>query len=513
MIELNTNRFKLAPFKHQIDGVKALLYNHNFALFDEMGAGKTKQVIDAAGTMFENGMLTTVVVICPAQCKTVWLDPELGEITKHSFVPSVVHDFSSRNVVIKPEIGYLNWIVTSYEFMRQDNRLRMLIASLKQIKNNGGLILLVMDESIFIKNPKAQQAKSCFELRQYVDRAVLLNGTPISNSPLDLYSQFACLDKKILGYKNFYVFRAHHARMGGWMGKQVVGYENLEELQLKLKPFILRRLKSDCLDLPPKLYTQIECPLSDKNWKIYREMKEEMVTWLSQEQAATASQAAVKSLRLSQITSGFLGGLQMCKVEGSEEFELMDDIAGFEVLYTPPAEIGDEKLRTVLNWLERMLEEDRAFRVIIWCRFRAELKRFKHVLSVDDRFTGVKVLSIIGGQTKADRDEAKAEFQAGDVSRPAILLGQPQAGGFGLTLTTAHTVMYVSCDYNLLTRLQSEDRVHRPGQRFPVTYVDVLATGPTGQKTVDHLVVKALRRKEDLAKLTASEWRNRLMEE
>lgn len=507
MIEIDPTRFKLPPFKHQLDGIKALSTNENFALFDEMGVGKTKQVIDAAGVLFDAGLIDTVVVACPAQVKTVWLDPDLGEIVKHSWVPSSVFEFSSRAMKLDFVAGKLNWVITSYEFLRQETKYSNLMVQIKRRKT-----WLVLDESIFVKNPKARQSKACFELRKVCKRATLLNGTPISNNPLDLYAQLACLDKSILGFKNFFAFRNHHAKMGGYLGKQVIGFVNVEEMQAKIKPFVLRRLKKDCLDLLPKLYTQIEVPLTPKSWKIYKDMKEEMVAWLGEKQVASASQAAVKGLRLAQITSGFLGGIQSVAVPEGQDFVLLGDDE--KITYEPPMEIGDEKLKAIINdWLEAKLEYDRAFRCIIWCRFRAELNRFYDVLTSGNRYQDIIVHKIQGGQSRGDREAAKREFQAGDERRGAILLGNPQAGGFGLTLTRGHSVVYASNDYNLLTRLQSEDRVHRPGQLNQVTYTDVIATGPNGQRTIDHAVVKALRNKEEIARWTTEKWRSVLEEE
>jgi SNF2 family DNA or RNA helicase len=507
MIEIDPSRFRLPPFFHQLVGTKELVKNKNFAIFDEMGAGKTKQAIDAACILYEAGEIDTLLIVCPAQVKTVWLDPELGEIVKHSWVPVYLAEYSSKypTVDFNQGKGRLTVLVVSYEFLRQNVRLMNLI---RMIKANRRKVTMVLDESIFVKNPKAAQSKACFELRKSVSRAVLLNGTPISNNPLDLYAQFACLDKKILGFNNFYAFRNHHARMGGYLGKQVVGFVNLPELQEKLKPYVLRRLKVDCLDLPPKLPTHIEIALSPATWKIYKDMRDDMVAWLSDESMATASQAAVKTLRLSQITSGFLGGLHDASVDDDPDSLFNPDLIN-KIL--PPKEIGDEKLKMLTDWLIERFENDPAFRVVIWCRFRAELTRYYERFV--KMFPKVIVKKIQGGQSKTARDDAKAEFQAGDITKPAILLGNPQAGGFGLTLTTAHTVVYSSNDYNLLTRLQSEDRVHRPGQTHPVLYVDIIATGPSRQKTVDHMIVKALQKKEDLSKLTTEEWRSRLMEE
>lgn len=503
MIEINTALFKSVPFNHQLVGVKEIVSNVNFALFDEMGAGKTKQVIDSACVLYDAGVIDTVVVVCPAQVKIVWMDEEIGEIVKHSWKSGRAFEYCTKFPTINFRPGELTWVVVSYEFLRQKDRLHKLMTMLKA---NRRKTFLVFDESISIKNPKAAQTVASSHLRTVCDRAILLNGTPISIGPLDLYAQFACLDKKILGFKNYWAFRNHHAKMGGYMGKQVIGYLNMEELQLKLKPYILRRLKSECLDLDEKLYSPIEVKLTPATWKIYLEMKKDMVAWLNQAEVSVASQAAIRSLRLAQITSGFIGGI----IDNSENEELFDPTQG-KLEYLPAKPISDEKLKVITDWVADRFEENPSFRVIIWCRFRPELERFQEVLI--KRFPSVPVHILQGGQSKKERTATIHEFQDGDVSKPAIGVGQPQAGRFGLNFITCHTVVYASNDYSLLTRSQSEDRVHRSGQKNQVTYFDVLAVGPDGQKTVDHIIAKALLRKEDISKMTTEQWKSALLEE
>jgi SNF2 family DNA or RNA helicase len=514
MIELNPHRFRTRPFAHQLVGVRALLANPAFALFDEMGVGKSKQVIDAACALYEAEEIDAVVVVAPASVRSVWLDAELGEIAKHSWVASDVAEFHQRGLRRLWRRGGLGaahplaWIVTNYAFIRnlrkardaglfgrrRPDKLSELLRALGDRR-----FLLVLDESSYIKNRTTAQARACYLLRQRAARVVLLNGTPIANSPLDLWAQFRVLDERALPFRNFYAFRARYAVMGGWQGKVPIGWQNLDELQRRLQPYVLRREKRDCLDLPPKLYTTLEVPLTPSSWKLYKEMRDEAVAWLDKT-PVLAGLAIVKILRLSQITSGFLGGLK----EGEEDEEVA----------LPPREIGREKLVALVDWIDELLAtgRERDFRLLIWCRFRAELKRAAARLAaklIDTR-------TILGGQTPRQRAEAIRWFQEplgkGDRAR-RVLVAQPQAGGFGLNLAACHRVVYLSNDFNLLTRLQSEDRVHRPGQDRNVTYLDVLATGPSGGRTIDATILRALRKKEEVARWTTDAWRRALLDE
>ncbi len=484
------NLWKTKPFKHQIEGASALVDLPYFALFDEMGVGKSKQVVDAACALYKQDAIDAVVVIAPASVRVVWTDPDFGEIAAHSWVEYKVIEYSAK----KKETAYgvrqsdnkLLWIVTNYEFIRR-GVVRIaghwqIVESLRELISMSTInrTIVVLDESSFIKNHKAQQTRACTVLGKSVARRIILNGTPVSNSPLDLYAQMNFLSPDILPFKNFYAFRARYAVMGGWHDKKIVSYQNLEELQNYIRPYSLRREKKDCLDLPEKLYTEREAVLTAKTWSLYKQMRDEAILYMD-EHPSSAPQAITRIMRLSQLTSGFIGGVEEEEAPAAPVTK----------------EVGCEKLTVLLLWLDEQLQADPNFKVIIWCRYRLELQRTARDIAA----LGVEVYKIHGAQKISDRKKALTAFGS-DAPGQAVLVVQPQAGGFGLNLTGAHTVVYLSNDYNLLTRLQSEDRVHRPGQRNVVTYLDIIATGPKGQRTVDHTIHKALREKMDLAKLT-----------
>ena len=485
---------RLEPMDHQIVGVRALLENDLFALFDEQGVGKTKQVVDAAGFLFLDNVIDQVLVIAPGSVRSVWVDPELGEIAKHAFVPVSVAEYSSRglrgwlsdNVTIdagsgRPDDG-LEWIVTNYEFVRRANRLAELVRMIK-----GRRTLLVLDEATAVKNPRALQTRAVRQIRKYTQRIVLLTGTPVANSPLDLFSLFDVAHRGFWGYTSFFKFKITYANLGGFQGKQIIGYKNLTQLQKILAPYVLRRTKEDCLDLPPKVHTFLEVPLSPATWQIYKSMRDDMVAWLEDGSIATAPQAGVRGMRLAQICSGYLGGIE--------------DGVG-----TRTDEIGRDKLDAALEWAYSLARPRAA---IIWCRFRPELDRMREELldKADE------VVTVRGGQKPAERDDAKRALGPDSPPCDTIMIANPQAGGVGLKLQRADRVLYVSRDHSLTNRLQSEDRCHRRGTDHTVIYTDLIATGPAGQKTIDHAIVRALRKKEDVATWTTDQWRAALRED
>jgi SNF2 family DNA or RNA helicase len=534
VIELNWSRCKTQPFPltgHQKDGIRALVADRDpasgrvipfvFALFDDPGTSKSRQIVDAACFLDEAGLLDTVVVVTPASVRIVW-GSDMGEVALWAWRDCAIHEYHAKTPDIRWARGRLNWVVTNYEFIRDEARRAGLI---RQLKGRTGW--LVLDESSRVKSHKAESTKACKEVRSHCERATLLNGSPVSNSPLDLFAQMDILDPRILGVANFFHFRKRYARMGGFKMKQVVGYQNLEDLNRRIRPYILRRRLEDCVELPPHTFQLREVRLEPLTWKLYKSMRDDMVAWLDG-QPSMAPQAVVKILRLGQLTSGYLGGL-VPEDEGPEpslfgraaslaepgtpeflEAMLQGSSApgAAKKKYDPPKEVGREKHDAFMEWFQDWLArgEDR---LIVWGRFRPELDR----LQASVEAAGVECVQVRGGQGKIEREEAVRKFTQGPQGRPMVLFGSPQAGGLGLTLIQACTAFYLSNDYNLLTREQSEGRVKRRGQRHSVTYVDLVATGPDGQKTIDHVIIKALRAKRNMAQMTTAEWRRALTEE
>jgi SNF2 family DNA or RNA helicase len=491
---LDWSKCTFNPFEHQVIGVKALMENKYFGLLDEMGAGKTKQVIDAACFLYEREQIDLVLIICPAQVKDVWIHPQYSQIIEHAFAKGIIHEFTSRTEKLPGKEKGLTWVVTSVELLRQPKHVQTLINLLK-----GRKLWAIIDESSTISNWKAAQTKGVMKIKPWAARRSILNGTPVGQSPMNLYSQFDFLDSNILGFKNFFAFRNRHARMGGWQNKQVVGFNGLEEIQNKIKPYVLRRLKEHCLDIKPKMDAPIrEVRLSKETWAMYVQMRDEFVAYLDgqEDRASVVTAAPIKSLRLAQLCSGFLGGVQE---DGSSE--------------PTTHEVSRELTDDFLDYLHARLQFDENYRLIVWCRFRPEIARLERLAK--ERFPQLTVRVLQGGLSKADRSEAVSLFHpdAPDPIGPALLIGQPQAGRFGLNFTKCSNVDYISNDHSFLTRSQSEDRIHRPGQKFQAYFQNYVVVGPNRERTVSGMILKALKNHEEVASWTCSQWVSELMQE
>lgn len=526
-------------------------------LGDDTGAGKGKQVIDAACVLFVNKLIRRVIVVAPGAVRSVWSDKDLGELTKHLWfdLPCTITEYHARTTTWlwqteKSNDDRMDWYVSNYEFLRSEARLDELL----QIANRE--TLLVLDESAMVKNWQSQQTKAMRKLRKRCGRVWLLNGTPIADKPFDIFAQANLMDPGILGITSMTKFKATFAVMGGYMvdtpwGKmptQVLRWQNLDVLQQRMAPYVLRRLKDD-MGLPPKLApVVITCPLTAQTWEHYKNMRDQMVVELSETHVSSTMHTMVKIMRLSQITSGFLGGVeQMEELDDDRDWDdslelgehherngtasearhrqtrlsAGEDAAGDAEDRDGAAkpqrvdaasgvvEIGREKLDALLAWLELKLEEDPNLKLLIYTRFRAELLRTAAELR--RLYPKMDIGTIYGGNKKAERADAKRLMDPRTApAGPATVL-MTSAGARGLTLTASHTVFRMSRDASLYIWQQGDDRVHRPTQVHPVSYTDLTAVGPKGQRTCDKDILMSLLQKLDVSTWVTSEWVTRLI--
>ncbi len=255
--------------------------------------------------------------------------------------------------------------------------------------------------------------------------------------------------------------------MGSHSFQQIIGYRNLSELTDKLAGFSYRVTKEDALDLPPKIYTTREVALTDEQCRHYNSLKSAAIALLEDGELVTASEVMTKLLRMQQVLCGHLK---------TDDGELV--------------EVKSNRLQAMLDTVEEMTGK-----VIIWSRFRYDIKAI--VAALSKVHGSGSVVSYFGDTTDEQRQDAITSFQKGDAR---FFVGNPQTAGYGLTLTAANNVIYYANDYNLETRMQSEDRCHRIGQNKSVLYVDLVVPG-----TVDINIAKSLQGKINLAGATLGE--------
>ena len=334
--------------------------------------------------------------------------------------------------------------------------------------------MMIVDESTTIKNRKAQRTKNLMTLTKYSRYRRILTGSPVTKSPMDLFSQCNFLDERALGYNSYFAFQSRYAVvqkrvMGARSFQEITGYRRLDELNEKLFEFSTRVLKEECLDLPEKVYIKREVELTDEQAKVYTQMKKLALAQMEGGDLATTESVLTQIMRLQQICCGFfqpdVGKIQPLKNNRLNELmSITDELQG---------------------------------KAIIWASYTHDIQQIADTLR--DRF-GPDSVALYYGETPQDkRQEIVERFQ--DVNNPLrFFVGQPRTGGYGITLTAANTVIYYSNSYDLEIRLQSEDRAHRIGQKNIVTYIDLVSPD-----TIDEKVLGALRQKINLAEQVLNE--------
>ena len=471
-------KFKTKPYAHQLTALEKSWDKTEYGYFMEMGTGKSKVLVDNMAMLYDKGKINGAVIVAPKGVYRNWFSQEIPNHLASHIQPKMVLWTALTSKTKDKE--YQTLFETGHD-------LHILIINVEALSTKKGLdfaakfmrchkTMLAIDESTTIKNPSAKRTKSILSLGKEATYRRILTGSPVTKSPLDLYTQCGFLNSYLLGYDSFYAFRNRYANMidrnfGGRRVQLIGSYKRLDELADKLKGFSYRVLKDDCLDLPDKVYIRREVDLTDEQSKAYSTMKSAALALLKGKMA-TAPHVLTQMMRLHQITCGHLRN---------------DD--------GTITEIKNNRLKELVNLLEEV-----EGKVIIWANYVYDIENIVKVIS--DEFGEDSIVQYYGAIPAEQRQENIKKFQDPD-SKARFFIGNPQTGGYGITLTCANTVVYYSNGYDLEKRLQSEDRAHRIGQTKSVTYVDFIAP-----KTVDEKIVKALRKKMNIAnEIMDEDWR------
>ena len=474
-------KYKLPPFNHQAEALDDGWDRIEFGLFMEMGTGKSKVLIDNMGMLYQSGLINFALVIAPKGVYRNWVAKEIPEHMSDDIPHRVIRWVSGPNKKQTEELrsvkdkfnGLTIFVmnVESFSSLKGKNAGEWMARAL------GANGMIAIDESTTIKNHKAKRTKALMKIAAGFKYRRLLTGSPVTKSPMDIYSQCEFLRPGLLGYDSYYAFQGRYAvvqrkTMGQAAFQQIVGFKNLDELTNKIDMFSFRVLKKDCLDLPDKIYTARYVGMTPDQMKMYEDVRRHAMVLLDDGELVTAPAVITQMLRLQQIMSGHL------KTDDGE------------MLYFPSKRM--DALTEIMN------EHDG--KAIIWSRFRYDIQQITQMLN--DKFGEGSAAAYFGDTTDDDRNNIVKNFQNPDHPLK-FFVGNPATAGYGLTLTEANLVVYYANDFNLETRIQSEDRAHRIGQKNNVTYIDLICEG-----SIDERIVKALRTKIDIgAKVLGEEAR------
>lgn len=449
--------FKTEPFAHQVEGFNYGLSHKAWLLGDEQGLGKTKQVIDIAiAKKIEKGYKHCLIVCGVNGLKWNWV----REIETHSYEGGYIlgqREFRAKltigsNADKLTDVKNLDkidsyFIITNIESLRSEDIAKELAARCK----SGDIGLVAIDEIHKCKNPSSQQSKGLLKID--ADYKIAMTGTPLMNTPLDIF-----IILKWLGYEKhaFYAFKNHYCNMGGFGGYQVVSYKNLEELQKQLNEVMLRRLKSEVLDLPDKLYVDEFVEMTPKQEQVYKEVSADVQ--LNIDKIKASNNPLAELIRLRQAT-GYTGILSNIVTE-SAKLDRMEELV---------KEATDNGKKCVIfsNWTQ------------ITGPAAERLKQYKPI--------------VLTGETKdADRQFLVQQFQEMDSVKVAI--GTTGAMGTGITLTAGTVVIFLDEPWTNAAKEQAIDRCHRIGTTDNITIYTIMA-----HNTIDERIHSIVLQKGEIA--------------
>lgn len=432
------------------------------ALLMDMGTGKTLTTIAVMGRGYLNGKIKKVLVVCPASVLPVW-EKEIKEYADYETNVMTLDGTMQKRIQKLKQLVFgqgLKIAIINYE-----STWRM-FDELKEWSPD----LIICDESQRIKNHTAAQSKAMHKLGDIAKYKMILTGTPVTNKPLDLYSQYRFLDKSVYG-TSFYSFKNRYVRMGGYGGHEIIGYINQDELIEKAHSIAYRVTKDEALDLPEQISTVRYCELEPSASKLYNKLKRECYMELEQGEI-TITNILTKMLRLRQVTGGFVNN---------------DD--------------GETQMvsNAKLNVLEEIINDvviNSNKKIVIFAIFVNEIEAIKKMLETK----GIKYSWISGKVKLEDRGAMVKDFQEDEDVK--VFIAQTHTAGLGITLTAADTSVFYSLDAKYESYSQALARLHRLGQKNKVNHIHLVA-----KNTIDEKTISDLEYKEDMAAVIVDNWR------
>lgn len=455
--------FKTKPFAHQIDGVKFGLSKKKFLLCDDQGLGKTKQIIDFVGCLEKTDNINKVLIVCGVNSlKYNWQteigihSDEKGWVLGTRFRKTTGKAYEGNTQDKLDDLNNLpdcRYIITNIETLRagaekiSKTKYHFPIAEkLQQLCKKGIISVIAFDECHKSKEPTSLQSRAMIDVQaKYM---VAMSGTPLMNKPLDLYFPLHWL-----GYENhsFYQFKQHYCTLGGWGGSQVVGYKNLEEIRALMDEVMLRRLKTEVLDLPDKIRKIEYVDMTPKQAQVYKEVYNGVMSELNQIKFSNNPLSMMIRLRQATGWTGILSDKVQESAKMERMFELVEEITQ-----------SGQKAIIFSNWES------------ITTVAKEKLKAYNP--------------AYITGATKADERMKEVDrFQNDDSCK--VIIGTIGAMGTGLTLTSAQNVIFLDSPWNMALKAQAEDRAHRIGTKGTVTVITLVCKNTIDER-IEELVEK-----------------------
>lgn len=497
-------QFKSPLYQHQVECLRRFATAPYFALLAEMGTGKTCIAINNFLILNALGAVKKMLVVAPNGVQWNWVK---NELPKHLPDAPYYHIlYAGYGASLKKKDKESLEAVMS---LNNQCTARILCVNWDSFSNAKGLELvnkfldlddgytmMVLDESDYAKNPDSKRSKNILTLASKASYRRIMTGTPITNSPFDAWAQFQFLDPSILQCSSFIAFKQRHGvflppssglvqsimqRTGRAPKIQATDkngfpkFRNLDLLTSRIQPYSFMVKKSECIDLPEKIYQNLYVDLTPLQRKVYDRIKNEALIIIGNNDFDLPNQ-------LSMLSS-------LCLCTGNHYPPTAAQRIG--IAQTPEQMRIDPETNPKLDALLEIVKiaENNNDKVLVWARYVSEIVDIMEALQKN----GIKAVGYYGAMSMEARNKSVDSFQNGDAM---VFVSNQQCGGTGLTLTAGNVVVYFSNSFSLHDRLQSEDRCHRIGQKKYTMYINLLA-----RNTIDEQIQKVLDNKQDVAQV------------
>lgn len=427
-------RLKTELYPHQIRAVEKLLPIRVGALYMEMGTGKTRTALEMIYKRLEAGKVKHALWLCPCSVRENLKE----DINKHA-EGALAH-------------------IAVYGIESLSSSIRLFEKLLEYVKASP--TMLVVDESNLVKNFKAYRTQRIIALSQFCKYRMILNGTPISRSEVDLFAQWYILDWRIFGYRSFWSFANAHIEYDPEIKGKIKRVLNAEYLTSKISPYTYQVSLADCFELPNKKCYEYTYSLSYEHRSHYMEVVNQFLAELDEQHPSTL-------YRMFTAAQDIISGLYVENINGHIHTSPM---------YSEP--LDNPRIQRLLEVIE-----DIDGQVIIFAKFTHEIRAILQVLP--------DAIGFYGTLSHKERIRNLQAFKAG---KARFLIANKSCAGYGLNLQFCHNVIFYSNDWDYATRIQAEDRIYRLGQEHKVEIYDIVAA-----RTLDCKILRCLERKENLS--------------
>lgn len=392
------------PLSHQKEAIEKLVSSKRFILADDMGLGKTTSTIIAS----LETEVKKILIICPASLKINW-EREIKNYTNRSTYICDGKNYEDADFVI---INYD--IVKNFHDSKEEKNSKILQSNFD---------LVIIDEAHYVQNKQAQRTKLINDFVKDIDRLWLLTGTPMTSRPINYYNLLDLVQSPVaanwmayvIRYCEGYQFKVKHRKV--W---KVTGASNLEELRDRTSKQVLRRLKTEVLDLPDKIITPIYLRLKSEE---YEQLMGEYYDWYDKNPNESSS-LTVQFTKLTKIRQV----------------------------------IAKEKINSTIEIIDNILEQDK--KVIVFTNFTETLQMvYSHYHK--------NAVYLDGSCSPKQRQDSVDKFQNDDNVK--VFVGNMKAAGVGITLTAAEAVIINDLSFVPGDMAQAEDRAYRYGQKNSVS--------------------------------------------